>query len=154
MKQETVRRVRSIFIAVSLFGLVSAAYGNTLHVANNGVDSGGCGSSSSPCRSITRAIVNARVSGIAGDTILVGPGVYGDLNRNGTLGDSAGEEVPSAGCGCMLSINWPVILESTDGAAATVIDASTVGAGENVLIIANDVEFGRPDHGFLVTNAR
>jgi hypothetical protein len=53
----------------------------------------------------------------------------------------------------MLSINKPVTLISTDGAAATVINAAAVVVRKNVLIIASDVEFGRPDHGFFVTNA-
>ena len=59
----------------------------TLHVANNGIDSDTCGAGSAPCRSISRAIVNAA----AGDTIVVGPGRYGDLNGDGSFG-GPGEE--------------------------------------------------------------
>jgi hypothetical protein len=149
MKQEAVNRVRNVLFAVVLFGLVPAAYGATLHAASNGVDGAGCGPAASPCRSITRAIANA----VAGSTILVGPGLYGDLNGNGTLGEP-GEETPPRGCGCMLSVNKPVILLSSDGAAATAIDATTVTAGKNVLIFTEDAEFGRPEHGFLVTKSK
>ncbi len=56
-------------------------------------------SSGSP--SITQGIAMAAT----GDTIIAGPGMYGDLNADGILGNSPGEEVPSAGCGCMLSVN-------------------------------------------------
>ena len=57
-------------------------------VADHGVDVPGCGQDvTSPCRSISQAIALAD----AGDTILVGPGRYGDLNDNGRL-DEAGEE--------------------------------------------------------------
>jgi hypothetical protein len=147
MKQEVIHRARNVLVAVTLLGLVPAAHGATLYAANNGVDGAGCGPTASPCRSITRAVGNA----VAGDTIQVRPGLYGDLNGNHILGET-GEETPSPGCGCMLSVNKPVILISSDGAAATVIDATTVSVAKNVLIIADDVEFGRPEHGFLVTN--
>ena len=148
MKQEAVQSVRNVLFAVVLFGLVPAAYGATLYAANNGVDGASCGPPASPCRTITRAIANA----VPGDTIQVRPGLYGDLDDDGNLGET-GEEVPPAGCDCLLSINKPVTLISTDGAAATVINAAAVVVRTNVRIIASDVEFGRPDHGFLVTNA-
>lgn len=51
----------------------------TLYVANNALDSATCGSSNKPCRSISRAIANAR----NGDRIIVRPGRYGDLNSDG-----------------------------------------------------------------------
>lgn len=146
MKHEAVQSARNVLFAVVLFGLVSAAYGATLRVANNGVDGAGCGPAASPCRSITQAIANA----VANDTILVGPGLYGDLDADGTPGET-GEETPNFGA--MLMILKPVIILSTDGAAATVIDARFVSEFVNVGIQTTDgVEFGRPDHGFLVTN--
>ena len=43
-----------------------------------------------PCRSISRGIANAA----DGDTIVVGPGRYGDLDRDGTLSEP-NEEGPS-----------------------------------------------------------
>ena len=148
MKREAVQSLRKFLLAAVLFGLVPAAYGATLYAASNGADGAGCGPPASPCRTITRAIANA----MPGDTIQVRPGLYGDLDSDGNLGET-GEEVPQPGCNCLLSINKPVILISTDGAAATVINAAAVDARTNVLIIASDVEFGRPGHGFFVTNA-
>src|SRR5262249_25629681 len=89
-----------VALAVALSGSLAAAYGATLYVENNGVDGAGCGTiKTNACRSISPATAFA----IAGDRIIVGPGRYGDLNRNHTLGET-GEETPSSGCGCMLSI--------------------------------------------------
>lgn len=156
-------RISISLAAVALVALAPLAHGATLYVANNGVDPPGCvpsfcivgrpcrcGTKASPCRSITCGIMSAA----AGDTIIVGPGVYGDLNRNGILGDSPGEETPSPGCGCMLSVNKGVTLLSSDGAAATIIDASTVDVNTNVLIIAGPpaATFGKPGKGFWVTS--
>lgn len=137
-------------LAVVSLGLVQAAYGATLYVANNGVDGPTCGTSASPCRSITQTMANA----VAGDTIMVRPGKYGsDLNGNGVHGEP-GEEVPAFGA--MLAIYKPLIILSTDGASATIIDArnvpDTIAANVNVLIVTGDAEFGRPGHGFTVTN--
>ncbi len=102
-----------------------------------------------PCRSISQAIANAN----AGDTIIVGPGKYGDLNFSGVLGDP-GDESPPIGCSCMLAVNKPVILVSSDGAAVTTIDATTLEGTEiNVSITSGGVQFGVPGHGFTVTNA-
>jgi hypothetical protein len=133
-----------------LLSLVPAAYGATLYAANNGVDGPNCGTSANPCRSITRTMANAAI----GDTIMVRPGKYGsDLDGNGVHGEP-GEEVPAFGA--MLAIYKPLIVLSTDGAAATLIDArnvpDTVAANVNVLIVTGDAEFGRPGHGFTVTN--
>src|SRR5262249_55607768 len=125
-------------------------HAGSLYVANNGVDGPGCGPTESPCRSIGQAIARA----VSGDSIIVGPGRYGDLNANGVLGEP-GEENPDAfspGCGCMLGINKGVRLISSDGAAETVIDARTIPSNTNVLIIATDVQFGKPGEGFTVTN--
>ncbi len=135
----------SISLTAVLLALVlspSLSYSTTRYVANNGVDSGTCGTSTGPCRSITQAMANA----VAGDTIIVGPGVYGDLNGDGTLGNSAGEENPS-GCSCMLAIVKRVILISSDGAASTIIDARGVELALNVGISANGVQFGTPGQG-------
>ncbi len=91
------------------------------------------------CRSISEAIQNSA----AGDEIVVGPGRYGDLNGNGVLGE-AGEEIPAAGCACMIAMNKPVVVRSSHGAAATLIDGRTVDAIQNVLLITTGGEFGRP----------
>src|SRR5262245_14686348 len=87
---------------VAAIALAAPANAATLRVANNGVDGAGCGTTTSPCRSLSRAIANA----VAGDRIIVGPGRYGDLDRDGTFGES-GEET-GAGCsgnGCMILVN-------------------------------------------------
>jgi hypothetical protein len=145
--------IKILLTVAVLFAVAPSVHGSTLYVANNGLDGvlclnvGGCGSKAFPCRSITRAICNA----VAGDTIVVGPGRYGDLDGDGTPGET-GEEIGSPGCGCMLSVNKPVKLRSSEGAAATVIDAHTVDVIQNVLIIADGGAFGQPGQGFTVTN--
>ena len=138
-------RTFGILAALVFFVLpVSAAHARTLKVAGNGVDGPACGPRD-PCRSISRAIANADDR----DTIIVGPGFYGDISRNGVLGE-AGEETGAPGCNCMLAVNKAVVLVSSDGAAVTVIDARTVDVLQNVLITAG-AEFGRPGKGFTVT---
>jgi hypothetical protein len=127
--------------------LSPATQAATLYVANNALDGAGCGTQANPCRSISRAIANAA----PGDTIIVGPGKYGDLDGDGVIGEP-GEETGSPGCGCMLSVNKSVNLVSSNGAAATVIDATTVQSNTNVLLILNGGEFGRPGKGFTVTD--
>jgi len=59
--------------------------------ATTGTDSGGCGTKIDPCRSISQAINN----GAAGDSISVGPGLYGDLDNDGVLSGTGGEEPTS-----------------------------------------------------------
>ena len=123
---------------------------STIHVANNGIDAPLCGLPQTlPCRSITQAVKNAG----NGDHIVVGPGIYGDLSDDGTIGQT-GEEAGAPGCGCVLAINKGVIVTSTDGAASTVINAHNVDVIQNVLVIGNGAEFGRPSQGFTVTNTR
>ena len=148
--------LQSVAVAALLLLLNPVAYAATLYVANNGVDAlvcglvvlgSSCGSQTNPCRSITCAIQYAQ----AGDTIMVGPGRYGDLDGDGVIGEP-GEETGSPGCGCMLSVNKSINLVSSNGAAATVIDATTVQVNTNVLLILNGGEFGRPGKGFTVTD--
>src|SRR5262249_4181632 len=160
-------RLRTCLTAGVLLSLAPLAHGTTLYVANDGSARPGgvrpvcgvghlcrCGAKASPCRSIACGITSAA----AGDTIVVGPGVYGDLNHNGTLGDLPGEENPdvfSPGCGCVLALNKRVSVESSNGAAATIIDGQSVDVGTNVLLItglAGGGEFGKPGKGFTVTN--
>src|SRR6516162_4268083 len=73
-------RLRMLLTAGVVLSLASLAHGGTLYVANNGLDGPACGPKTTPCRSITHGISNAA----AGDTIIVGPGLYGDLNDDGT----------------------------------------------------------------------
>lgn len=152
------RRIRSIvmtLLAAALFVGTPLAHGATIYAANNGVDAtlcgfsviGGvsCGAETSPCRSIQCAIAYAD----PGDVVIVGPGRYGDHNRDGDFTDH-GDESGSSGCGCMLSVNKAVTLVSSHGAAATVIDATNFTGFQNVHI-AGGAEFGRPGKGFTVT---
>lgn len=142
--------------AALLLLLNPPAHAAKLYVANNGVDAlacglmvlgSSCGSQTNPCRSITCALQYAQ----ADDTIVVGPGRYGDVDGDGVIGEP-GEETGSLGCGCMLSVNKSVTLVSSEGAAATVIDATTVQVNTNVLLILNGGEFGQPGKGFTVTD--
>src|SRR5687768_2836479 len=136
-----------VVAAVLALAVPALADGATRYVADTGTDGPGCGLTlTTGCRSITQAIALAD----AGDTILVGPGRYGDLNRNGVLGDIAGEETGSPGCGCVLSINRNVIVISSAGAAVTMIDGRRVDVIRNVLIADDGAQFGQPGKGFTV----
>jgi hypothetical protein len=88
-------------------------------VENFGVDSGACGASfTTPCRTIDQAITNASPL----DVILVGPGVYGDIDGDGsftTPGDEAAEI--GSGCNCVVKVNKRLTILSRRGTAATVI---------------------------------
>ncbi|MDP1665665.1 MAG: right-handed parallel beta-helix repeat-containing protein [Methylobacter sp.] len=119
---------------------------NTLYVANNGMDSNTCGDRDNPCRSVSQAIAHAKT----GNTIEVGPGRYGDLNKNGTFGEP-GEE-PAQGYG-MINVDKPVTLISSDDSFMTVLDADGTSLSA-VSITANDVVFGQPKHGFLIVGAK
>jgi len=133
------------FIALAL-ACASAAgattSGNFIHVANNGVDAPGCGTAASPCRSISTGISSA----LEGDTILVRPGLYGDLDLDGTLG-SQGEE--SGTFGGMININKRVIILSTGGAEVTALRG--VDGLSVVNIAASGVQFGARNAGFSIS---
>src|SRR5215831_12453452 len=103
----------ALFALLVVGGAGSASAASVLNVANDGTDSGTCGAATSPCRSITQAITNAP----AGSTIVVGPGRYGDLNNNGTFGET-GEEPIDGGCGCMVDVSKKLTILSRDGANA------------------------------------
>ena len=131
-----------------LFARVPGAYAATWYVADAGVDGPACGLSvSAACRSIGQAIEFAT----AGDTVLVGPGRYGDLNGNQILGEP-GEERGFGGA-CVLAVNKPLIIVSSSGAAATSIDGHSVQAEANVCVMAVGAQFGRPGKGFTVTES-
>jgi hypothetical protein len=120
-----------------------------LYVANNGLDSATCGDKSTPCRSISQAIQNAS----PGDKIIVGPGRYGDLDADGTFGETGEEDAEVGfGCSCMIKVNKQLTIESRDGAAATVLDAG----GFNTIVVtisASGVVFGKKKKGFTLTHA-
>jgi hypothetical protein len=128
-------------------GLASSAHALTLNVATNGVDSPTCGKAVTPCRTISQAADNAN----AGDRILVGPGVYGDLNQDGDLTDSGEEGTGAATCSCMLQITKRLTFESSAGAAMTIIRGTT-----NLIAVsleASGISFGLHDRGFTITSA-
>jgi parallel beta-helix repeat protein len=143
-----------LIIVLAVGTAYAASTKKALHVENNGLDTVFCGARGAPCRSISQAIFNAS----AGDQILVGPGRYGDLDGDGVLGET-GEETGETnfGCGCILKVDKAVDIQSTHGAAATVLDARNFFTSEQpaavVRIAANGAVFGRPDHGFTLTGA-
>ena len=112
----------------------------TWWTSNLGSDSGSCGTSAAPCRSISQAIANAA----DGDTIWVGPGHYGDVNGDGNFtgpGDeqpdpTAGEPNLAAGpYGCIVCVTKALHIYSTGGAAVTVIEANaSAGSASTVMI--------------------
>jgi len=136
---------------MSLLWLVSTAGADAsvLRVETNGIDSATCGSNQSPCRSISQAIENA----VASDTIVVGPGRYGDANADGDFNDPGDERAEvGVGCYCVLKVAKAVRIESSRGAEMTVIDAPAVNVEQIVQITASNVIFGRPNRGFLISN--
>ena len=119
--------------------------GATLHVANNGVDAPGCGTDTSPCRSISAAIDAA----VQDDVVLVRPGKYGDLDGDGALGN-LGEE--TGNYNGAVYINKRIKVLSTDGAGATVIR----GVSSIPLVVymdASGAQFGERNQGFTVYGA-
>lgn len=142
---------QSLFILVTAVALslaMTPAFAKTIrYVANNGVDGAGCGTSTHPCRSISAAEASSRY----GDTIMVGPGVYGDLNHDGVLGNSPGEETGSPYCSCMIWINESGKVISTGGAEATILDARMLDITANVQIAGPNIAFGEAGKGFTVT---
>lgn len=119
----------------------------TWRVANNGVDESTCGTRHAPCRSVSQALANAGT----GDTILVGPGRYGDLNGDGALG-GIGEETGDCGI-AVVCVRKAVQVLSREGAERTVIDAAGVPQTNGVAIRVDDVVFGSLDRGFTVQGA-
>jgi hypothetical protein len=134
-----------IALALACASVTTAnASGAVLRVTNNGSDVPGCGGDGNPCRSITAGIAAAA----AGDTILVGPGKYGDIDGDNSLG-GPGEEIGNTG---VLHINKAVIVISTNGAGATVIRGVS-GLPIVVYISADGAQFGDRNAGFTVYGA-
>jgi hypothetical protein len=107
----------------------------TLYVANNGVDSGTCGAQTEPCRSITQTIANTS----AGDTVIVGPGKYGDLDGD-PYSFLPGEDRD-------VLIDKALTIESSHGAQETFLHS---GGHERVDLMVSGTTFGRPGHGFTL----
>src|ERR1051325_9681293 len=119
----------------------------TLFVSNNGSDSTMCGPSANPCRSIGQAIHNAG----AGDIIIVGPGLYGDVDRSNFSG-AGDEQGPNTSCNCMINLDKDVTVLSRDGATATILDAADTTL-DAVAISASGASFGATKKGFTITDA-
>jgi hypothetical protein len=124
---------------------LSALGQSTIHVANNGLDSAGCGTAPEPCRSISAGIAAA----VDGDTVMVRPGRYGDLNGDDALG-GPGEE--TGNYNGAVYINKRVKVLSTEGAGATIIR----GISSVPIVVYLDVsgaQFGERSQGFTVYGA-
>ena len=125
-------------IAILMLAAAPAGAVTVRNVAINGVDDpGGCGALGRPCRTIQRAVLDAA----AGDRIVVGPGLYGAF-----------------------TLDKEVMVESTNGAGATIIEGSlpgffaTVavsGTGEGAVIgrLNKGFTIRGADHGFLIEAA-
>jgi hypothetical protein len=137
-------------LAVALALAAMPAQAATWYAANNGLDDNPC-TKTAPCRSITKTMSVAS----EGDTIMAGPGLYGDLNRDGVVGNVAGEETPVtvAGKAAMIDVTKRLTIVSSDGAWATVLDANGCCHGA-VLVEANGAIFGKANKGFTIRNKR
>lgn len=144
------RRTTITFLLAAGLAMAGAtsAMAAPVNVANWGTDSGSCGATATPCRSITQGIANSAVGG----TIVVGPGVYGDLDSDGTLGEP-GEETPGAGQfgPSLIDVNKSVTITSSAGAFATVISPGPDMATTEVMAItASGVTIGAVGKGFTI----
>jgi len=131
---------------------VLPAHAATWFVASYGDDAFNtptCGAKTLPCRSVSKAISLAA----GGDTIIVGPGVYGDLNASGTFGDFPGEETAEigSGCNCMIKVSKQLTIVSRDGAEVTTFDAAFLTQNVVDIQIAGTI-FGKPSKGFTIRN--
>jgi len=133
-------------LCMAAAGASAAGSGTLIQVANNGLDTATCGSRAAPCRSIGRGIERAN----PGDTVLVGPGKYGDINHDGQLG-GVGEEISSGTAA--LRIAKQVRVVSSAGAALTVIDAGG-GVWAAVDIAADGITFGTAGGGFTLVGGQ
>ena len=87
----------------------------------------------------------------AGDTLLVGPGRYGDLDADGVLanlGEENGPGIPGSLGG--VRVNKPLTILSTSGAEATIIDVNRQQLRRSCEIVADGVRFGERDAGFTL----
>ncbi len=126
------------------------SFAQKLFVTSKSIDSAICGSKDNACRSITQAIVNAR----DGDHILVGPGLFGDINNDGDFDDPGDESAQLGfGCHCLILVNKSLTITSMVGAEATILNAN--GAILDIVKIeADNVVFGQKNMGFTLTGAR
>jgi len=143
-------------LLIGLLGIGASAFAGVLHVAAYGSDSPTCGPRS-PCRSISQAMQNAA----SGDTIYVGPGLYGDVNADNFTGPGDEHADPAGGgdnqppnAGCVVCITKPLHIYSTQGAATTVIANDPRSPyGSTVLISSPGVDFGAAGEGFTLVGS-
>lgn len=142
--------MRSTLLTATLaLGISHSAAAATWLTAMYGVDSPSCGTKAAPCRSISQAIANAAAS----DTILVGPGYYGDVNANHSFDDPGDEAAEGgAGCDCLVNVNKAVTLKSRDGANVTVV-GSTLDVKSALAVTASGATIGGPQNGFTLRGA-
>lgn len=164
------RVTSSVAFAIALFATVqdsraerdeddaAAHTGTTWRVANNGVDSADCGSRQRPCRTITQGIENAA----RGDLVLVGPGLYGDVDGSCEFPQTADADeefgfqvcadVPNTNpSGARICLNKAVTVASVAGAESTIVDAC--GSSFAVVVFGSDSRFGLPQRGFTLLNS-
>jgi parallel beta helix pectate lyase-like protein len=138
-------------LALLVLLLSAHASAKTLITAMNGSDSPTCGAKSAPCRSLSRAIANA----VDGDTIIAGPGLYGDVNGDGNFDDPGDEAAEiGSGCECMVKVDKRVTLKSRDGSNATSINAK--GLTNTALAVVaggGGATIGGTQNGFTVRSA-
>jgi hypothetical protein len=144
MMSKPMRGINVLGALLSLMLLHAAPAGAATkwYVQNWGVDSLTCGPAGTPCRSISKAIGLAA----AGDTVLVGPGVYSDdLDGDMVHGEPGEETTP-------IVVNKPLTIVSTHGTQGTVI-AETNPLGSYAILLApasGKVVFGVKDKGFTI----
>lgn len=149
----SLRTVSALAGLVLLAAAGGAIASQDLHVSNTGTDNADCGPEGMlPCRSISRAIAHAE----EGDTIVVGPGVYGDINNDyhiETVTDDTGEEAwvqVDPDNIAIVNVDKRLTIVSRDGAHDTVIDSGNTIYDVVVRIAADGVVFGKPGKGFTI----
>jgi hypothetical protein len=135
--------LHAAFALVALVALVTPipARAVTRFASNSGVDSPTCGAAASRCRSITQAVLNSA----PGDRVIVGPGIYSDDLDGDSIAGEPGEEPGQINIGVA-----GLAVQSSGGAAATLIHRRLGAPSNGVLISANGVKFGRLGKGFTV----
>ena len=149
-RQESLSRITLLALGLCL-AAAPLAGAKTLNVAMYGADSVTCGASNAPCRTIGRAVANA----LTGDTVLVGPGYYGDANQDGDLADAQDEPgLLQTACECIVNVDKRITLRSRDGASTTVIDARGLTRWGISLYGASGATLGGNGAGFTVRGAQ
>jgi hypothetical protein len=141
------RRRRAAAASAACAALVAfaavAAHAATLHVANVDRTNNACGSRAEPCSEIAQALEYAA----EGDTIVVGPGLYGDPDGDGFV-----EWPVDEACECIVHVTKRVRIVSSGGAGKTYVLAGRTGLAP-VQIEAGGAAFGGRNRGFTLVGA-